>query len=145
MKDDCAHCGSNTMTTFKAPNKKSYCADCMRIVYPPTISLLTFPGQAKPNIWNLNVGQYEQINNLTDLEMCGWEPRMFQKLPNGTIVVHMEFFGNIKCGRCMNYPWTLTGVRCLSKVCEDMIEFPNTQHPQFKSLWLAYKNGEIDA
>lgn len=144
--DNCAFCNTNVKTTFFGPNTKPYCADCIRLLYPPTLSLITFPGTDRPNVFNLNCNKYESQFSIEDLSWCGWGMRMCQKLESGAVVVLLEYHGKANCGRCMHYDWGLSGQRCLTKVCEEYV-IPRMQRsfPYFKSLWMQSKFGAKNA
>lgn len=142
-EDSCACCNSNVLTTFKAPNGKEYCAECMRKVYPPYLTFLIFKAPAY-NIWNIEMNKYEKfIKRIDNIEWCGWHIRMRQILPSGAELVRMEFLSDkIKCGRCTEYEWTLTGNRCMSVACEEyQFKVPEKErvYPKEASIYLDWK------
>jgi len=144
MIDACANCKSDAYTLFIAPNKKEYCIHCMRKVYPPFMSFMIFDKDRQPTIWNIESARYEDIDSPYDLNLCGWETRMIQELPNGTMFVYMEYFGEAKCGRCGWYEWGLTGSPCLAKACEEHVDRRRGEellYPNRSNVYLNWKYG----
>lgn len=137
----CAQCSSNTRTLFEAPNKKEYCAECMRFRYPPYMVLMQY---TSGNMYNVETGQYESFRDPKELEMCGWEVRMIMEMPNDTLMIYLEYYGDYKCGRCGDYEWTLAGGNCISSVCMDHREkLPPEKrfYPNRASFYLTWKYG----
>lgn len=143
IDDSCALCKSNVITTFSAPDNRDYCVTCIKKMYPPYMSFLVFDTKP-PNIWNIETGKHEKIGAVADLNMCGWEIKMMQELPTGSVFVYMEYFGDSKCGRCSWYEWGLTGTRCLAQMCEQQVDrrpAVDMVYPNRNNIYLNWKYG----
>lgn len=72
-------------------------------------------------LWNLEVGAYEKFGKVEEIKECGWFVRSRQETTYGqtyAIVYHLEYFGRVKCGRCVDYPFFDSDTECLPKICE---------------------------
>lgn len=139
--DNCALCGTNVRTLFKAHNEEEYCIDCIRIKFPPYLLLMQY---SSGPLYNIETGKYESFRDPKELELCGWEVRMLLDFPNGTIMFYLEYHGDVKCGRCEDYEWGLPGGYCMSQACTDHAKKKQPQeryYPIYKSLFLEWKYG----
>lgn len=137
----CKGCGSNTRTLHSAVDKKDYCECCFKSKWPPTLLLMKFTAG---NMFNIETGVYESIEEPEDLMLCGWEVKMIQELPTGNALVYMEYFGDAACGRCEDYKIPLKGCYCLSQACSNHKEKKAPQdrvYPQWPSFYLNWKYG----
>jgi len=98
----------------------------MREHNPPFMTLINFDQGSFKRLWNLEVGDYEDFNKIEDIEWCGWMIRskqdtLYSLVPKVTATVyHMEFFGEFKCGRCVEYKYFTSRDKCLAAGCKKM-------------------------
>ena len=127
MDTKCSECGAMDRVVFLDKKRKRYmCGSCMREYNPPSMTLIKFIPSNWNRLWNLEIGEYESINDPKDLADCGWLIRSKQRTlfrPEIEIwaeVYHMELFGDVKCGRCVDYQYFDAGPACLAVACEKM-------------------------
>lgn len=136
----CVVCKQEKDDTYWAPHRKEYiCASCMRMYNPPYMTLIKFKQANYNKLWNLEVGLYEDFEKAEEIELCGWiirsrQETIYKHMPKVfAIVYHMEFFGDVACGRCVDYPYFESTDNCLSAACKkaakpfkpkEQIEYP---------------------
>jgi len=106
-------------------NKAYLCEKCMRLFHPPRMTLIKFSQGNYKRLWNIEVGAYEAFYDVKDLEWCEWFVRstqtaLYRVVPEiYATIYHLEFHGNMACGRCVGYPYfDKTAQPCMSKACE---------------------------
>lgn len=127
LGNTCLICGKNKVAIFHAG---MVCSTCMRLHNPPRMTLIRFEQGNYRRLWNVEIGVYEEIKDINDLtEFCGWICRSKQETlyrvdPKvEATVYHLEYFGKVKCGRCVDYPYFESDDHCLSSACEK-VAFP---------------------
>lgn len=126
------------------PDSKEYCAPCLRKVWPPYMTIMRFPKAEDNNLYNIEVGKYENVNNINIFSMCGWETRMVQILSTGVEVYHLEYFGEYRCPRNLDYFGKQSGDYCTADACKVMIDkrpILSRAYPKEKSIYLTWKYG----
>jgi len=126
-RNECPMCGWRNLPTFWAQRQKVFmCSSCMRLHNPPYMTLMKFLQGSYKMLWNLEVGNYENFGSVEDITDCGWfvrstqttiyrhEPRVYAK------VYHLEYFGSVECGRCVDYKYFDSDTKCLPEVCEKL-------------------------
>jgi len=124
-EDICPVCKWVNTPTFWVPKQEKYmCAECMRLYNPPYMTLIKFLQGSYHALWNLEVGVYENFKKVEDIEGCGWfirskQETLYRRMPRVyAMVYHLEYFGHIKCGRCVDYPYFSSDDVCLPTLCE---------------------------
>jgi hypothetical protein len=146
--EKCLHCQNDKAITFLGPNNKSYCVPCMRKIYPPYMTLVKFDN-LKDTIYNIEVGKFEKIKDISMFNLCGWEIRVKQEFVKaGATLYRFEYEGNVCCARCNDYPWQLSGTKCWSQTCLQFID-KKPEHlrnyPCGGSVYLSWKyDGRCD-
>jgi len=140
--------------TFWAPKQKVFmCAACQRLYNPPYMTLIRFNQGSYNRLWNLEVGAYEMFSEIEGIEWCGWFVRseqetLYKLMPRVVATVyHMEFFGDVGCGRCVNYPYFEPDDKCMAEACKKVAKpFKPTkdiEYPPERSrytTWMKIKN-----
>jgi len=138
----CKICNQKATETYWLDRKRMYiCAPCMRLYNPPFMTLIKFNQGSYHKLWNLEIGQYEEIDKVEELEWCGWTVRSTQETLYSLVprvisfVYHMEFFGEHSCGRCVNYQYfdlDDPAKDCLSHACKKLaVPFKPTKDIQY--------------
>ena len=148
--ETCLSCNKEAETFWSERRKRYLCSPCMRVYDPPYMTLMKFNLGNYNRLWNLEVGQYEEFSNVEEIEWCGWIVRsrqetVYKLVPKVVaIVYHMEFFGNIVCGRCVGYPCFEVAGACMSVACEKLAKphRPKAQieHPPEGSRYVKWTN-----
>ena len=124
-KHICSACGKHTETFYSHRQKSFMCAACQRLYNPPYMTLMQFDQGSIHRLWNLEVGCYEEFKDVAEIENCGWFVRskqetMLSRVPRiYAFIYHMEYFGDIKCGRCVEYPYFDSDDHCLPTICKN--------------------------
>jgi len=148
--DTCPKCGEK-VPTFWAPRQKVFmCAACQRLYNPPYMTLLRFDQGSYNKLWNLEVGDYEMFSEVEGIELCGWLVRseqetLYSLVPKVTaFVYHMEYFGDVTCGRCVNYLYFESDNRCLAEACAKVAKpfkpMKDIQYPPERSRYAKWMN-----
>jgi hypothetical protein len=88
------------------------------------MTLIKFTHGNRRQLWNLEVGDYEEITSPSELELCDWfirsrQETLFSYMPKmGAYIYHMEYFGEAACGRCVGYKFFESDDKCLAMACE---------------------------
>ena len=90
----------------------------------PSITLLMFKQSTFKKLWNIEVGVYEEFNNIEDIEWCGWvmcskQDTVYRLEPNkvDATVYHLEYNGEATCGRCPGFNGGLAE-SCMALACQ---------------------------
>ena len=133
-KQDCPKCGEYATLYCSDSAHTPVCANCLREWYPPFMTLIKFDQGSYQKLWNLEVGDYEDFDKVSDLELCDWivKSRMellYRKEPRvKAVVYHMEFHGDVACGRCIHFPFPKDWSECLSQACSKLAKPHRPEH-----------------
>ena len=122
----CPKC-SEKKPVFWAERQLDYmCAACQRMYNPPWMTLVKFSQGDRERLWNIEVGEYEDFDKTSAIELCDWNVRSTQEVIISLVprvkvcVYHLEYNGEIKCGRCVDYPYFESDQECLSQACQNL-------------------------
>lgn len=126
MNDGCQYCGKRAgQLIFCNINKAFLCKDCMRLFHPPRMTLIKFKQGNYKKLWNIEVGTYEGFYDVSDIEWCDWFIRskcevIYKRVPRiEATIYHLEFHGEVACGRCIDYPYfDKQSQYCMSEACQ---------------------------
>ena len=125
-ENTCPKCGVEA-PVFWAQRQHIYmCVSCQRLYNPPYMTLVRFNQGSIRKLWNLEIGEYEDFDKVEDINLCDWMVRSHQVTPYSIVprvtvnVYHLEYFGDLRCGRCINYPFFESDQTCLSRACQKM-------------------------
>jgi len=100
------------------------CPTCVRLYEPPKLMLLT--NDIGNTIWNIEVGKYESVDNISIFGLCGWFERSTQEfvyniVPRTVVTIHhFEYYGDLQCCRCRDYQYfDPSATICEAAVCAD--------------------------
>ena len=145
-ENKCQICEKKNTETFWAEQQQKFiCAECMRLYNPPYMTLLRFEQGSFHRLWNLEVGEYEDFGKIGAITICDWMIRsrqetLYRLVPRTRVTVyHLEYFGEVPCGRCVDYPYFEPGEPCLSQACKTMAKpfkpSKDIQYPQERSKY----------
>jgi len=122
--EKCPSCGKETILYSAKMAHKARCLSCQRKWHPPWMTLVKFSQGSVKQLWNLEIGQYETFDRVEDLSLCDWSVKcrqdtLYSRVPKiRATVYHLNYYGDIPCGRCYKYPYFEPGQECLSQACQ---------------------------
>ena len=118
----CDICGKQKDMLIVTTYGKLVCDSCMLTYDPPKMTLMTYT--LNDRVWNLEVGKHEEVDSIIVFELCHWFVRskqetMYKICPRTKVTVHnMEYYGDIRCCRCLDYPyWPKGWSLCSPEIC----------------------------
>lgn len=137
-KETCPRCGTrDTMLYYPHTVPDPVCGSCLLKWYPPFMTLIKFQQGSFDKLWNLEIGDYEEFDTISDLSICDWLVKSRQETTYSkhtkAIIYHMEYRGDVACGRCYGFPFPKDWQECLSQACsrfarphkpENQIQYP---------------------
>jgi len=106
--------------------KAVLCKVCKLQVKPPELMLREHAG----HLWNITQSRFEKNFTLKEFGYCGWFLREhttifpIAKVPlqKNTDVYRLEYYGNRKCIRFVNYPFYYEDMTaCITSKCRDIM------------------------
>jgi len=128
IKSICPKCGRKRVVRKHPGSNGVMCTQCLRQYYPPNMTLLRFEQGSVKRLWNVDIGLYEDLNDVEDLSWCGWflrskQETIYRKSPIVKATVYfMEYYGDFACGRCLDYPYfpTKDPDPCKAIICSNV-------------------------
>jgi hypothetical protein len=146
----CPMCNKEKPTFWAGRQQVYMCAECQRIYNPPFMTLVRFSQGNYKRLWNIEVGAYEDFDKVSAIELCDWNVRSTQETIYSLVprvkawVYHLEYNGEIKCGRCVDYPYFGSEQACLSQACQKLAmpwrAMKDRQYPHERSRYVKWTN-----
>jgi hypothetical protein len=120
-KETCPKCGDLATLYCRTAMDTPMCRDCLREWHPPFMTLIKFQQGSYNKLWNLEIGDYEEFDKVDHISICDWVVKSRQETNYShntrAIVYHMEYNGDVACGRCYGFPFPKDWQECLSQAC----------------------------